>query len=241
MIELSIDAAELTGLEKALVALHRDQIPYAMSRALNDCAKAAALSVNREMAAVFDRPTKFTERAAVAPRAMAATKSHLTAEVTLRPVQAQYLRLEETGGTRTGAMNTRKSSRAIVLPGKSLPLDQFGNIPSGFLKSLKSEISRISKKQIAARHAAKTAAGQRVREVAGRDRGTFYVPKGAARLLGGFWIRLPGHRISHLVAFGDKTSYKPRLGYHARVDAAARETWPKAMLARLHEAIRTAR
>lgn len=100
MISLSIHT-DFPRAERALLILARDQVPYAASRALNDCARAAVEKVNGAMSSVFDRPTPFTERTAVAPGSLAALKDRLAAVVTLRPIPAKYLLHEEIGGTRT--------------------------------------------------------------------------------------------------------------------------------------------
>jgi hypothetical protein len=231
VIELSIDDAGLTRMERSLTIIAREQLPFAMSRALNDCAKAATVAVNRAMPEVFDRPTQFTERAAVAPRALAATKTRLLAELTLRPIQAQYLQLEETGGVRTGAMNTRKPSKTVLLPGKAMPLDEFGNIPRGTIAGFAAQV-RPPSKRTRAKAAAKSAPA------------VFFLPAASPANLAkisGWFRRLPGHTLTRLTAFEKSTHYHERMGYRARVEAAVRATWPKAMLGRLHEAIKTAR
>ena len=230
MIELSIDDAGLTALERALVTMHQDQIPYAMARALNDCTAAAAKSVNAAMSETFDRPTGFTSRAAIAPRALAASKANLAATVTLRPIQAQYLALEETGGTRTGAMNTGTPSKTIMLPGKILNLNSFGNIPKGTLPRWKAQATPV---------------GRRGRgHASGRAPSIAFLPASAPGNLAkisGWFRRLGKGHLARLSAFEKTTTYKPRLGYHERVEAVVRATWPVAMLARLHGAIRSAR
>ena len=229
MIELSIDDADLTRMERALVTLHRDQMPFAISRALNDCAKAAVLDVNTAMAEVFDRPTPFTSRAAIAPRGLAATKSSLSAGVTLRPVQAEYLRLEETGGTRAPTASSR-----ILLPGKSLPLNQFGNIPKSALRAFFLQAQASAGK-------ARRSQGKAVDPTAASIAFLRAGDKGNKAKVSGLFRRLPGRHLARLTAFKKETSYKERLGYHARVEASVRAHWPAAILARLHEAIRSAR
>ena len=230
MIELSIDMADLTRLEKSLVALHQTQIPFAMSRALNDCAKAAAADVNREMSKVFDRPTKFTERAAIAPRALAATKTNLVAEVTLRDVQAKYLQLEETGGTRTGDMNTGKTSKTILLPGKTLPLNEFGNIARSQTAQFRAAAARALK-------------GRKRKGVVTSAPVVFLAAGAIGNKAGiaGWFARNTDHKLARLTAFVAETTYRPRFGYHARVDAVVRASWQPSLLTRLYEAIRTGR
>ena len=116
MIGIQVDMRGLTRMERALTLLAREQVPFATAQALNDCTRAASVAINKAMPEIFDRPTPFTERAAVAPRDLAATKERLASIVTLRPVQAKYLLHEEIGGVRTPAENTRKSAQALLLP-----------------------------------------------------------------------------------------------------------------------------
>lgn len=242
MIEIDVDTHDIDRATRALAAmLDKKQVDYAIARALNDCTRAASVAVNDAMASVFDRPTAFTKAAAVAPRSLAATRDSLASTVTLRDVQAKYLGVEETGGERTPAMNTRNpQARALVLPGVNLRLDSYGNIPRGAVARLKAMLNAQAGKHTAQLIARRRKAGKRVRVVPNRDRGVFYVPAGH-RLPGGFWQRLPGHRITHLIAFATHAEYTARLGYHARVEAVFKAEWPKAMAQRLAEAAATAR
>ncbi len=104
----------------------RRQIPYATARALTKTAQDVQADVTKELPKVFDRPNPFTMRAiAYDP----ANKSSLTSRVYIRPIQAAYLGLEITGGTR------RPKKKALVLP-TDYPTDQYGNIPRGTIKKL---------------------------------------------------------------------------------------------------------
>lgn len=242
MIELSLKA-DFTRMERALQVMARDQVPFAAARSLNDVARSASVRVNAGMDTVFDNPTSFTDRAAVAPISLAAQKDRLAAVVTLRPIQARYLLREEVGGTRVPAENTRKpDARALVLPGRGLKLDSHGNIPRGAVQRLQGLLQARSNAEISGRHAAKKAAGKRVKSVPKRDRGVFYVGRGNPRLQGGFWQRLPGHRLRSLILFEPETDYPTkRLGYHACVQAVATAEWTSAFRKRLDEAMRSAR
>jgi hypothetical protein len=246
MIELSIDSAGLTRLEKSLLAVAGRQIPYAAARALNDCARAARDGINSRMGETFDRPTPFTTRAVVAPRELAAETSRLEATVTVRPVQQKYLLHEEIGGTRDPAENTRRpGATAIVLPGRGLLLNQFGNIPAGTLKSLNSQIkaqARSGKKQAAA---AKRARAGATKPPPATQAGTIaYLPssaRGNKAQIGGFFRRTDGHGLTRLTGFESATHYQPRFHYRDRVETIARATWPDAFRRRLVEAARSAR
>ena len=231
MITLSIDNAGLTRMERALAFLARRQIPYAASRALNDVARKARDSINARMGETFDRPTPFTTRAVVAPRELAADSHHLQATVTVRPVQAKYLLHEEIGGTRSPSENTRKAASAIVLPGRGLLLDAFGNIPSGKLRQLRAD--------------ARPAGSRRARKGQGpRDRSVVFLPaqaRGNRAGIGGYFQRLAGHRLTRLTGFEGETHYQPRFHYRDRVADVAAANWPEAFRRRLIEAVQTAR
>lgn len=197
------------------------QLPYATTQALNDTARLARDRVNAAMDEMFDRPTPFTRRAAVAPRELTATKTSLTAAVTLRPVQAKYLELQELGGARSPANNTRKAARALVLPAPAQGLDSYGNIPAGTLRKLR----------------------QRRAQGGTHDAGIAYLPAGARGNkggIGGYFMRHAGGLV-RLISFLSTASYKPRLGFNDRVMAVAEAEFPKRLAARLSAAIRTAR
>lgn len=228
MPQIKVDYSELNRLERSLMTLYRNQVPFATARALNDCTRAASLGVNRAMAEVFDRPTAFTSRAAIAPRELAATKASLASTVTLRPVQAKYLERQEGGGIRTPASNTRRPGRAIVLPGAALGLDAHGNMPIGQLRRLRQQV-RAAKRA----RAAKSASGESIAFLEASARGN--------RAGIGGYFRRAGSRLIRLTAFIPTARYRPRFGYHARVEAIVRATWPGAMARRLAEAVRTAR
>ncbi len=232
-------------MERALATLASEQVPFAAARALNDCARAATVDVNRAMPEIFSNPTGFTRHAVVAPRELSAQKDRLAAIVTLRPIQARYLLREETGGARTPADNTRKTgAQAIVLPGRGLLLDSHGNIPAGAIARIKRQISSQAGVETSARHADKAKRRKAIKAVASRDRGSFYVGKDGGRsgkLAGGFYQRLPGHRIAKLISFGSETHYQARLGYHKQVGGAVSPRWTEAFVRRLHEAIATAK
>ena len=113
-------AAQLDDIE-------RKQLPYATARSLTETAKAAQAEITRALPSIFDRPTPFTMRAiGIKP----ARKDDLTAEVFVRDIQAEYLKLEETGGTR------QPKKTALVIPA-NIRLNEYGNIPRGALQRLK--------------------------------------------------------------------------------------------------------
>jgi hypothetical protein len=234
MIDLSIDGSGFTRMERALLSIAKRQIPFAAARALNDVARSAGTTINAHMGETFDRPTPFTQRAVVAPRALAASKEHLVATVTVRPLQAKYLLNEETGGTRTPSENTRRpGAEAIILPGRGLLLDQYGNIPRGELRHLQADA-----KATARTRARRAAAGKPV------DGSVVFLPAGAPgnkANIGGYFRRLADHQLTRLTLFESTTHYTPRFHYRDRVEQIARSQWPDAFRRRLVEAAATAR
>lgn len=239
MIEVSLKDG-FSRMERALARVS-GQLPYATARSLNDVARAAQADVNGAMPRVFDRPTKFTDRAAVAPRALAAEKDNLAATVTLRPIQAKYLLREEVGGTRTPADNTRRpGAQAIVLPGRGLLLDGHGNIPTGTLRQLRQDAKPASQRRA---RKGKAVAQPVPPAINGDAKSIVFLPRGAlaARGISGYFARLTGGRLRRLTAFEPTTQYHARMGYHARVQAVAAAQWVATFRRRLLEAVTTAR
>jgi len=112
-------ASNLPDVEARLTAIALRQMPYAAALALNDTAQDVQDAERAEIGWVFDRPTPFTENAFAVKRA---SKETLTASVVAKPIQAAYLGLQVTGGTR------RPKKKALVVP-VGANLNAFGNLP----------------------------------------------------------------------------------------------------------------
>lgn len=113
----------MRGLEGKL----KQQIAFATAKGLTQTAKDVQRAENDAINKEFDRPTPFTQKAV---GIVSATKQSLSARVFLKDIQAQYLGIQVTGGTRL------PKRRALVLPGSGLKLNQYGNIPRGRVKTL---------------------------------------------------------------------------------------------------------
>lgn len=118
--------SNLAEVQARLDDLTRQQMPYAISRALNDTANAVVKAEVAEEARVFDRPTPFTLNAF---RVIPATKSNLTAVVTTKDRQSTYLPLQATGGT------DLPMKIALLIPVHAA-LNQYGNLSKGFVRYL---------------------------------------------------------------------------------------------------------
>lgn len=113
---------------KGLSALKREQLPFAISLAVNDTAEAVANEITRQMPDYLDRPTPFTETTfqyrSGKFRGKRATKRTLTAVIEGGAIQSKYLKFQIEGGTET------PKKRAIAVPTKNATLNRYGNIPN---------------------------------------------------------------------------------------------------------------
>lgn len=129
MIGVSIKG-DLSPLHRAMIALRAEQVPFAMSMALNTLARGVAADQAVLIDETFDTPTPFTEKAY---RIEVATKSRPIALVAAKDIQAQYLKPYVEGGDRSLG---RK--RGMLAP-RGVALNQYGNLPKAKLASLKAK------------------------------------------------------------------------------------------------------
>lgn len=114
------------NVERAFRDLRRNQVPFALALGLTRTAQRIQGDVERSLPQNLDRPTPFTQRGvAIRP----ALKRRPVAYVFIKDIQADYLRRQETGGTR------RPKKRAIVVPEK-VRLNKYGNMTRGRVKKL---------------------------------------------------------------------------------------------------------
>ena len=134
----SIDISHnIKQVQKQLTSIQRKQLPFATAKALTDTAKDAQRAVTRQIPQKLDRPTRFTLNAIGFKRA---TKRTLESVVFVKPIQAEYLKLQIDGGMRVvGGAGTG-------VPTRNKKLNKFGNIPgrkSGLVKGKKQFIATI--------------------------------------------------------------------------------------------------
>lgn len=159
------------------------QLPFVTAVALTSVVKLAQVAEQRALPEVFDRPTPFTLRGVTVD---IARKDRPSATVLMRPIQAGYLQLEETGGVRT------PPKRALVMPAAA-PRNAYGNLPRNALARMK------GRKDVF------------VGQVGGVG-GIWQRPpkaKGKARQGAKLSPKL-------LVGFEDQAKYQPRLGFRPR-------------------------
>jgi len=231
-------------LDRVLIVLERDHMPFAIARALTDMAQLGKATIAREIPAIFSKggpPKPFTVNSAVA---RPASKSTLAAEVFIKNTQAAYLQLEETGGTRS------PRGAALVWPGSSAPAlhDSHGNLPEGLLRRLRAAARTTRANAKRARRASRKvgAGGAGAIDLPGkpqRDAGIVYFeghgPHG--RGTGGYYERLADGHLRRLTGFEPTGTYRATFAYHARLAAVIVPAFAPALMRRLQEAIASGR
>ncbi|RSU46332.1 hypothetical protein [Sphingomonas sp. S-NIH.Pt15_0812] len=129
MIGIGIKA-HLKPLHRAMIAMGAEQVPFAMSLALNELAQGVAEIEEQGIARTFDTPTPFTRKAI---RTVRATKTRPIATVAIKDIQAEYLAPYVLGGSRSLG-----KKRGMLAPRK-VGLNQYGNLPKSKLASLKAK------------------------------------------------------------------------------------------------------
>lgn len=232
-----------------------DQVPYAMSLAMNWAIEDAKVAVQEEMRRVFDRPTEFTLNS---PQTHWSDKRNLVAWVTIKdwgateggtiPASeivpggvnkgtpaAAYLQPQIEGGTRrVKAMEQVLARRGLLpagwfaVPAREAPLDAYGNVPRGFVVRMLSDLQAFE-------------ADSGLNRKPGRRKGRkavnafFAVRPGSnvnKHLKPGIYWRLPGKMLVCVFVFVNKVTYRARFDFHGTAERAAVEAfkrrWPDA-------------
>lgn len=201
-------------IRKAVAKLNkaeRDQVPFAMSLALNETAWDVVEDLKIEMAQVFDRPTRWTLNSM---RVQRATKRKLSAVVLRKTPQRgrHYLEVQSKGGPRkqTGferVLGSRLKYAGIVrtvTPASGARLNVSGNISPALRNRVMSSVK-------AQRDA--TSNTTRASRSRNKRRAEYFVPRANSKLSAGVWERSSnGKRIKKVLHFSDAVpNYKRRL------------------------------
>lgn len=220
MIGISI-AADLRPLQKAFVALHAKQVPFASALALTTLAKGVQAAEADEVSETFATPTPFTQNAfAVAP----ATKGNLVAVVFPKDVQASYLAPYVHGGERSLG-----GKRGMLVP-VDIGLNQYGNLTKGKLAGLKGKpnvfIGPIT-----------TKAGKTINGVWQRPTPT----RAVAAKRGKAAVAKPAGHLKLLIQFADTTAAPKHLPFYERAQAYLRKNAATEFDRAMRRALATAR
>ena len=112
---------------KSLRRINKKQIPFASALGLTNTAKKVAKFEQHMMAKQLDRPTPFTVKGVRWARANKADfkTGNLHSRVYIMPKQAEYLKFQIEGGTRT------PRGTAIAVPTDNLKRNRYGNMLGG--------------------------------------------------------------------------------------------------------------
>lgn len=219
-ISLSVD---LSGAIEKLNELERKQVPFATTLALTKTAKLTQVAEEREIATIFDRPKPFTLRSVfIRP----ATRKRPWAEVALKGSKDSAGVSRDSSGSpvRTLFHHTEGGARALkpfenllqarglmpqgwyAVAGNSIPRDQYGNVPSGIINRVLSQLQAHSAYQLERNETAKSRARQ-FKSKTKRLQRYFVVRPGNPRLIPGIWER---------TSFGFGSSIRPLFIYVQR-------------------------
>lgn len=130
--------ADFKRLTNNLNSMQRRQIPFAMSKTLNQLAfQVAKQTMPKKVDQTFDGgATPFTKRGFKYAKS---TKNRLYADVFIDEAQAKYMKFMIAGGTRL------PEKRAILVATKKSRLNKYGNIPRGTLQQMIDDRSKFFK------------------------------------------------------------------------------------------------
>ena len=149
-VSLSIDQ-DLKGFDRFLKN-NRKQLPFATSLALNDTGFDVRGSLNKATLGVFDKPTRFTQKAFLTTKSK---KTNLVVHVFAKDKEggdaARYIRFGVQGGARPpkgfekffeGLPNDGSLGMDIYfMPTRQMKRDSFGNITRANLKKISASVS----------------------------------------------------------------------------------------------------
>lgn len=221
---------KVEGLQAAVARLQGQakQISYATAVALTKTAKKVADAMPAVMERQLDRPTNFTKAGLRIERA---TTDSLTAVVTFKDRQKNYLKWQIEGGTRT------PGPRGLKLP-TAIKLDQYGNIPKGVIAKLVAVARKEGK--LAKRTSRRIAVSNKLDLFYGdpKDVGGHKFPPGIYKIVK-HGVR---EQLVPLVVFPQKSArYKPRFNFVREGEAIVQREWQRTFEQALAEALRTAR
>lgn len=197
-------ATNIKEFKRGLSRFEKKQMPFAVSRGLNETAKVVVRDLNLLIPRRFDNPVPFTRKPFMilysTPRP--GRKNTLRATIRVKRLQAEYLSIEETGGTRF------PKKTAIIIPEK-IRTNRYGNLrrkPGG-------------KKSVIA-------------ETLEKDPDTFSgALRGRSKMSGGLYKRIYNRSgkstgLKLLISYQPYASYKPRFQFKEDATRIAQRQMP---------------
>lgn len=221
---LRIDVDLGGALARQLTAIELDNLPFAARQAANATAVEIRETWARKSGTVFDRPTPLTSKAAQYEKA---TKSKPFATIKLRDEAAKgnppsrYLAAQVMGGERGHKGMERLLEYAGIMPrgmfavpGNSVNLDQFGNVGSGQVRKIISQL-QAGREAGYTSNESETTRNRRLSRQRKRGGGGSYfaVTQKRGRMRPGVYERISfasGTAYRSVFIFVDRVTYKPR-------------------------------
>lgn len=222
---ISLDISGLPEIQRMLRNLADEQMPYAISTALNSTAFAVQKFEKQRIPTVFDRPTPLIQGAF---RVEKATKQELTAKVYVDPKRAVILKTHEEGGPR----GNQKLERY---------LREKGWLAAGWRAIATDNVKRNSYGNPSQAEVNKIIAGLPGISGIKGERRVFVIPQQRGPLSPGIYRTLSKTAIVKLYHFVSQAQYRERLGFAESARDEATRLLPGLMSAAIERAIRTAR
>lgn len=241
---------DLDRLVSKLDDVQRNQLPFAISKAVNETAKIVKTREQEEMPRVFDRPTPYTLNSLFMKPG---TKRFPIATVWLKddagkgtPAAKYLLPQIEGGGRRYKRFERALAARGLlpagmyVVPGSAAKLDAYGNMSRGQIVQILSALG-----------AAETVSGfmanrtERSKKRKGKRLTEYFVGQpGNGRLPMGIWQRITfgfGSAVKPVAIFTDRPNYRQRFRFVQIAQRTVKEVFPDEFSKAYQYAIATAR
>lgn len=213
------------------------QIPFASAMALTRTARLVQAEIEREMASVFDRPTKWTLNSL---RLFPAKKTKLEAKVWMKDEAdksgpaSRWLRPEIDGGQRPDKRSeTLLRNKGVlpsgkyIMPGKKLRLDRFGNVSKGTMQKVLSGLGAQNDRYQNSTGSRRSKANSKQYFVLGRGQNAIGIAE-----------RTSKRNIKMVLAFGSRPSYSRRLDFYGIGQRVADENLEREFEAAIAYALR---
>lgn len=130
---MKVEVSGIKEIISSLTDLGKKQVPFAISKALNDTAFQAKSAMDAQIKQKLDRPMPFTQRATKYKKS---NKRNLEAIIFIQDNQAEYLKYVFSSGIR------KPKKKAIPTPTKKIRLNKYGNLPRKKISKLLSDKSK---------------------------------------------------------------------------------------------------
>ena len=180
--EMDITLTGLDEITKSLNDIEKNEVPFALARALQDAGQIAKAMIQKEINAKVDDPTPFTQRAAFGS---SVNKGETSVTFGLKDYQGDYLfSLYEGGERKLRPFETKfktKFGTKYLIPHANTPRDSYGNVPLEAVKQIMKDASDkangyyVTKRQI--RYRPKGGESTPVYNLIRKEIGIAYIPK----------------------------------------------------------------